>query len=262
MKTSRPAKQAVRRQPEGQEQRRWWQMSGYALSAAGLVLAAIGGYQAIEWLGDPHAWPIRQVQVEGEFKYLQREQIVDATQEMLRHGFFGVDVKEVREQVAALPWVDEITVRRIWPDGLQLTIEEQVPVARWGEDGLLNGQGELFVPANVAEFTGLPRLAGPLTLRERVIRQYIDFRRSLDGINRYLTSIELNERRSWSVQLDNGMQIELGRDAQAQRMALFIDVYPQVFAHAQHPAKSVDMRYSNGFAVQWQSPETAERQEG
>lgn len=258
-KTSR---QAVRRRSDDQTSRQSLRIAGYALAGLTVVLVAVGSYSLIEWLRDPRAWPIRQVRIEGKFHNLTRDQIADATQAMLRHGFFGIQVKEVRSRLAELPWVDEVAVRRIWPDGLQLSIQEQVPVARWGDDGLLNAQGEYFAPDNVAEFAVLPRLAGPDTLRERVIRRYIDFRHSLAGINRYLTSIELNERRAWRVELDNGMQIRLGRDAEVQRMALFINVYPQVFAHAQNPAKSVDMRYSNGFAVQWQSPKTAERQEG
>ncbi|MAT65416.1 MAG: hypothetical protein CMN57_07200 [Gammaproteobacteria bacterium] len=254
--------QAVRRETEQPASRRWVTLLGNGLAAAALVLALTGGYRLLDWLRDPHAWPVREVQIEGEFRHLRHEQIAAATRDMLRHGFFGVEVGAVQQRLAELPWVEEAAVRRIWPDGMQLRIREQIPVARWGEDGLLNARGELFQPDNVAEFAALPRLAGPISLRERVIRRYIEFRQALQQIERHPVSIELDARRAWRVELDNGMSIRLGRQDEARRMALFIDVYPRVFAAAPQPARTVDMRYSNGFAVHWMTAATPQRQEG
>lgn len=253
--------QAVRREAEQAAPRRWLAWLGTGMAGVTLVMALTGVYQLIGWLRDPHAWPVREVQIEGEFRHLRHEQIAAATRGLLRRGFFGVEVGVVQQRLDALPWVDEAAVRRIWPDGMQLRIREQVPVARWGEDGLLNARGELFRPDNAAAFTALPRLAGPPSLRERVIRRYIEFRQALQGIERHPTGIELDARRAWRVELDNGMKIRLGRQDEARRMALFIDIYPRVFAAAQQPARSVDMRYSNGFAVHWGAAGAERRQE-
>ncbi|RRQ22513.1 cell division protein FtsQ/DivIB [Thiohalobacter thiocyanaticus] len=254
--------QAIRREAEQAPSRRWLALLGNGLAAVVLVLALTGVYQLLDWLRDPHAWPVREVQIEGEFRHLRHEQIAEATRDMLRHGFFGVEVGTVQQRLAKLPWVAEAAVRRVWPDGMQLRIQEQVPVARWGEDGLLNARGELFQPENVAEFAALPRLAGPISLRERVIRRYIEFRQALQQIGRHPAAIELDARRAWRVELDNGMQIRLGRQEEARRMALFIDIYPRVFAAAPQPARGVDMRYSNGFAVHWKTAGTPRRHEG
>ena len=253
--------QAVRRAAEQPVSRRWLGWLGTGLGAVALVLAVGGVYQFVDWLRDPHAWPVREVQIEGEFRHLRHEQIAEATRDMLRQGFFGVEVGAVQRRLAALPWVDEAAVRRIWPDGMQLRIREQEPVARWGEDGLLNARGELFRPANAAEFAALPRLAGPTSLRERVIRRYIEFRQALQRIGRHPAGIEVDARRAWRVELDNGMKIRLGRQDEVRRMTLFIDIYPRVFAVAEQPARSVDMRYSNGFAVHWNMAGTERRQE-
>lgn len=253
--------QAISREAQQPAPRRWLVVLGNGLAAVTLVLAVTGVYQLIGWLRDPYAWPIREVEIEGELRHLRHEQIVAATRDMLRHGFFGVEVAAVQQRLAGLPWVAEAAVRRVWPDGMQLRIREQVPVARWGEDGLLNARGELFQPDNVAEFAALPRLAGPISLRERVIRRYIEFRQALQQIGRHPAAIELDARRAWRVELDNGMQIRLGRQEEARRMALFIDIYPRVFAAAPQPARSVDMRYSNGFAVHWEQTGAGQRQE-
>lgn len=261
MSRKKTAKQAVRREAEQAVPRRWLTWLGTGVAGVTLVLAMTGVYQLIGWLRDPHVWPVREVQIEGEFRHLRHAQIAEATRDMLRRGFFGVEVGAVQQRLAGLPWVEEAAVRRIWPDGMQLRISEQEPVARWGEDGLLNARGELFRPDNVADFAALPRLAGPPSQRERVIRRYIEFRQALQGIDRHPTGIELDARRAWRVELDNGMKIRLGRQDEARRMALFIDIYPRVFAVAEQPARSVDMRYSNGFAVHWDAAGTERRQE-
>ena len=44
-----------------------------------------------------------------------------------------------------MPWVDAVSVQRAWPRGLHVLVIEQVAAARWGETGLLNTRGELFV---------------------------------------------------------------------------------------------------------------------
>ncbi len=35
-------------------------------------------------------------------------------------------------------------MRRVWPDRLDVTLEEHVPLARWGKDALVNTHGERF----------------------------------------------------------------------------------------------------------------------
>ena len=46
--------------------------------------------------------------------------------------------------IEALPWVARVSVRRTWPDAVSLYITEQVPVARWNSQQLLNAAGQPF----------------------------------------------------------------------------------------------------------------------
>jgi Cell division protein FtsQ. len=42
-----------------------------------------------------------------------------------------------------------------------IRLEEQLPVARWGDEALLNNQGQAFTPRELANYEHLPQLFGP-----------------------------------------------------------------------------------------------------
>ena len=76
-------------------------------------------------------------------------------------GFFNLDVDAVRIALLAEPWVNDVTVKRIWPDSIHVTVIEQLPAARWKEKGLLNTAGQYFEPDAASIPSNLPLLSGP-----------------------------------------------------------------------------------------------------
>jgi len=259
----RPAGQASRRQTDADQQARWRAAVRLSLwGVAGVGLAG-GLAAAVWWARDPAHLPLRTLEISGELRHLDRAEIAGAIGEAARGGFFTVDVDAVRGRAEALPWVRSARVRRIWPDRLRVEVEEQQPVARWGERALLNAAGERFMPPATDIDTTLPRLQGPEALSERVMRRYVSIRRQLAGIGRSVRSLTLTERRAWRLELDNGVLLNLGREDTERRMQRFVRVYPGLVAAAGTEMQTVDMRYSNGFAVRWQErQQTAPGQEG
>jgi cell division protein FtsQ len=70
---------------------------------------------------------------------------------VLTGNFFTVNLDATRAAFERMPWVRSASLRRLWPDGVELSIEEHRAVARWtpqdGESRLVNRQGEVFPPA-------------------------------------------------------------------------------------------------------------------
>jgi cell division protein FtsQ len=66
-------------------------------------------------------------------------------------------------------------------------------------------------------------------------------------------SLVLSNRYAWTVKLDNGMTVELGRDqgdaVLKERIARLVAVYPQLLERLQGKIESVDLRYPNGMAL-------------
>jgi cell division protein FtsQ len=89
--------------------------------------------------------PIRQVVVQGPFERVSVLQIEAAVGDLRETGFVSVQLDELRARLAAIDWVEDAIVRRRWPAEVEIIVVEQVPAARWGETGLLNTRGELFV---------------------------------------------------------------------------------------------------------------------
>ena len=170
-----------------------------------------------------------------------------------RQGFFGVDVIAARRQLLELPWVATAEVRRQWPDRLLVTVYEQRPLARWGANAVVNDDGKMFAPL-VATIPGdLPLLDGPPHSEGEVAATYRQMMHVLRPLDLHVRQLQLDERRSWRVTLDNGIEVVLGRQDADQRMVRFIEFYKGLRAAHEAAAEidRVDLRYGNGFAVQW-----------
>jgi len=232
-------------------------VSRHRRSLSGLLLLSVlvlCGLWGVRWLSDPYRFPLDVVEVKGEFRFLQKETLQAAVMPLAAGGFFTVDVDGIRAAVEVLPWVNKAKVRRVWPATLQVRITEQRPVAQWNEDGFLNQAGEAFFPRSGAAPVGLPRLAGPDGQEFKVLQEYRRVRRTLQPLGVEVTRLAMDSRRAWSLQLDNGVQLKLGRTQHRQRLQRFVRAWPEVFAGRVANLESVDMRYSNGFSVFWQRP--------
>ena len=223
-----------------------------ALALATLAGSAIGLTMMLDWMNDPYHWPVKSVHIEGKFRHLQPAQLQDEVAPLAGAGFFAMNVGEIQEQVQQLPWVDQVSVRRVWPDQLTIHVREQQPVAHWGERAFLNPRAQVFEPRQTIELEGLPRFEGPEGYEQRVLVMYQRMQEMLKELKLGVDSVRLDARRTWQVRLSNGLTVDVGRSHPVERIARFVRVYPAILAAGSGRVLSVDLRYSNGFAVRWQ----------
>ncbi|TWC68520.1 cell division protein FtsQ/DivIB [Herbaspirillum sp. SJZ099] len=173
------------------------------------------------------------------------------------HGnFFTTDLSAVRAAFEAVPWVRRAMVRREWPDRLVVKIEEHKVLGTWGEDGrLLSQKGDVFT-ANLAEAEDdgdLMEFEGPDGSEKQVVARLAQFRQWFAPIRLEPEALHLSNRYAWTVRMDNGMTVELGRDqgeaVLKERIDRLVAVYPQLMERLQGKIESVDMRYPNGMAL-------------
>ena len=220
----------------------------------GLLLLAVLASTVLlgkQWLSDPWRFPLSVVEVKGDFRYLDKQQLQLAVAPHVTGGFFTVDVAAIRTAAEQLPWVHRARVKRVWPETLRLQIEEQQPVAFWGEHGFLNRGGEPFVPEATDISLALPSLAGPDGQELKVLENFQRVAATLAPLGIKVTRMELDNRRAWHLQLDNAVLLELGRADARQRLQRFVRAYPSIFAGRLDELQHVDLRYSNGFSVFW-----------
>lgn len=212
--------------------------------AAGSVAAVVSFLRH-----EPGSMPVRVVSVEGAVRRLSPPVLARTVTERLQSGILTQDLVTLREAVEALPWVRTASLRRIWPDRIQLSVTEHQPLARWGEDGLATAEGVVFRPKDEALPVGLPHLEADDAQAPRVVAQYLDWRDRLATLGLSISTLEMDARRAWSLDLKDGVRIELGTERVEERLARFIRTWPQLKA-AGRPER-VDLRYANGLAVRW-----------
>ncbi len=147
-------------------------------------------------------------------------------------------------------------MRREWPNKLIVMLEEHIPLGTWGEDGrLLSVKGDVFT-ANLAEAEEdgeLPELAGPVGSEKEVVDLFEDLHEWFARSGLKPASLHLSGRYAWTVGLDNGMKVELGREQNKAALKARVDrlmgIYPELVARLQDRIESIDMRYPNGLAL-------------
>ena len=214
-----------------------------------IVATVIGSAWIARELSDPAALPIRRVMVEGEFKHLTIDHVQHAVVDAVHAGFFGVDVADIRRLLQDEAWIRDANVSRMWPDGLHVTIVEQIPVARWGDYGLLNERADVFVPSAEDLPRDLVQLNGPLGSEQEVLERFGYIRAQLADVGLKPVGLTLSDRRAWTITTEGGHEILLGRRDLEERLARFKWGYTKGLNAAWERIGHVDMRYTNGFAV-------------
>jgi cell division protein FtsQ len=195
--------------------------------------------------------PIQSVEIRGPFQRVTALHLEEAISDELDAGFLGASVRRMQAQIEDLPWIDGASVARRWPDRISIVVSEQVPAAIWGEKGLLNVRGELFISEARHIPAELPRLSGPRESADEVARRYLQVRSQLIPVGLDLRSVHLDARGAWEMTLGNGVEVRLGRREIGGRTSLFLDVVAEIVAGRAAEIDFIDMRYSNGFTIGW-----------
>jgi cell division protein FtsQ len=219
-----------------------------ALLAAAACLALL--FAAQQWLLRSPLFPLREIAVHGPLAHTTQDDVDRATRGRVRGNFFAVDLGALRRAIEALPWVRTVQIQRAWPDRLEVSIEEHVPLAHWGEDALINTFGEPFAVRSDAP---LPRLDGPEGTATDVAARFLRFSQILAPLGLTIQRVVLTPRFAWRLTLNGGLQIVLGRDVGTHsaetRLARFAAAYPATLAKVERHHDYVDLRYPNGFAL-------------
>lgn len=224
------------------------------LTLALLIIVALS--YAADWALRAETFPVQNVRFEGPFERVTQQELESAVLDLVRGNFFLLDLEAVKQRVEALPWVHRAAVRRRFPHDVAIVFSEQHLAARWGDAAWINTSGEVVHVLGVGVPGDLPRLDGPEGSAAGVLAAYGDFRAVLAPLGMRLAGVELAPRRSWRLELTgpDSRRLTLVLDHQQPRLRLerFARVYRATLAAQAGAIRRVDLRYANGFAVEWQ----------
>ncbi|MFL9814663.1 cell division protein FtsQ/DivIB [Stutzerimonas sp. VN223-3] len=219
-----------------------------------LVALVVGLYELGERLAPYADRPIAKVSVRGELTYVDQQVVQARMAPFVEASFFKVDLDALRHDLEQMPWIAHVEARRIWPDQVMVRLDEQLPIARWGDEALLNNNGQAFAPNDLTQYEHLPQLYGPKRAQQRVMQQYQVLNQMLRPLGFSIARLELRARGSWFVTTKQGVELLLGRDQIIEKMRRFTAIYQQALAQESEKIARIDLRYANGLAVAWREP--------
>ena len=227
-----------------------------------VAMACIG---ILVWLSQRPVFVLRQVVIEpvvGQtLKHINKPVVKQQVLETVQGNFFSVRLEDVKRGFESMPWVRHANVRRVWPNGLIVSIEEQKPFGTWGGADshiLMNIHGELFAGriSDVGDGIQLIDFNGPEDASKEVMRLYEKANAWFKPWDAEVKNLTLSERYAWHVKLSNGMKVEFGRDEESSdktltedRVARLFKYWPQVQERWANRVDAIDLRYANGFVV-------------
>lgn len=221
--------------------------------ALALALVGFGLQVGGQKLREPDAFPLRQVHVEGELRNLAEADFHAVAGEYLGQNFFVTNLDTLHAELVANPWIEEVSVRRWWPDTVEITLRERTAFGYWGEHEMVDVNGFRFRPTVLRQPGPWPRLAGPDGHEKALIKTYRDTRALLDPVGLKLVKLVQDDRRAWWLTFDNGLEVYVGREQFEQRLQRLAHIYPRLLAAQIDRIAVVDLRYGNGFAVRWKA---------
>ena len=224
--------------------------SGRMRALTGLLVLgtlAAAAWQFAYW--EPRLLPVRVIEVQGELHHHSSEMLQQAMGERLKGGLLTANLLDLKQAADGLSWVGGASIRRLWPDQLQVRVEEHKPVARWNDGDLVTAEGLVFHPRGGAVPAGLPTLEGDNPRAPEVVARYLQWRDDLMLVGHLIQTLGVDARGAWSLDLVSGVRLELGTEHVDQRLQRFLANATQLEAAGQ--PRSVDLRYSNGFSVTW-----------
>jgi len=170
---------------------------------------------------------------------------------LIDDSFFTIDLQELRDTATRISWVSAVHVQKEWPDTVTVTIEEFVPIAHWNRGQLISEKGESFSVPEADGLQGLPWLQGPPERLDEVLRNWSEFSDLLMPMSLQVSSLKLDSRGAWAMELSNGTHVQLGRNSARERLQRLLASWDSLMHEKAAPPQDVDLRYTNGFAVLW-----------
>ncbi len=235
----------------------WLGVGFFALVVIGMLA---GSWLITEKVIAEEGVPVTSLVITGEMPFTIRQDILSAVESIDLGNFFQVDVNEVQQQISQLAWVYSVSVRKHWPNELKIYVVDQLPVAQWNGDFLINNEGKTF-QADVSRIkTKLPQFYGPEGTELLALENFTNLNGLLKFSDLSIDELVLSERFSWQLTLNDGVMLNLGREDRVQRIQRFMDVYPIIKNKKEdnQQVNYIDLRYDTGVAVGWKVEEKAE----
>lgn len=208
-----------------------------------LVVAGALGFEALA------ERPVHRIVVTGKLEHLREEAVRTALAPHLDSGLLRIDLDRLREELETLPWVYSAQLRRRFPETLEVKVVEQLPIARWGQEGFLNHEARIIEVSDDQRWDSLPVISGPVGSEARLVARYQALLERLNAYDLAPVVVTEDDFGQLRVELDTGLELVLGNREFTSRLRRFLQLWDAELRLAPRTVARVDMRYDAGAAV-------------
>ncbi len=192
---------------------------------------------------------IETVEVVSELTREESAAVSAAVHTAIDGGILSVDIDEVVDTLLALTWPRSVSVRRIWPDKLEVDVTRSTLIARWNGDRYLTSTGA--VVSSQVPTIGLPLLECAMASPREAVEMYGLLQEISSAESLMLTELRQNRIGEWQPRYADGMTVNLGANQVVERMRRFIAAWRDSRVSHSGGIAYVDTRYPNGVAIRF-----------
>jgi len=197
-------------------------------------------------------FPVKNIKISGDLTYVKQAHLQQIILPFIAKGFFRLDSQGLKEEILHVPWIANVSIKRFWPDTLAVSFITKKPVAFMGKHGLLDEQGNIFIPDNGdAIALDLPIFLSPVGQQKYLLQTYTTLNPMFAQLNLKIKLLRLVDQQYWYLKLNNGLTIYLSRSQPYIQLERLVDVYSDVIASKVSMVDYVDLRYAHGMAVKF-----------
>lgn len=207
------------------------------------------------WLffSKPNNFPIQKVKVIATYKHLDPNAVRQTvTNHLKNNSFFAMDISGLQNQLLKLPWVYAVSIKKQWPNTININLTEQIPTAYWQNHALINKDGNIFITSDNKITENIPQFFGPENTQNEMLQAYEKIQQQLQPLNLSIKKFTLNPPFVWIAELNNKISLYLSYEDYQDKLQNFIVSYPKIIStHNNDNIDIIDLRYKNGLSVKW-----------
>ncbi len=152
---------------------------------------------------------VQEVLVVGR-NQITKKQLLDAVKLARGAPILAYDIDAARKRIEGLPWIKSVTVERMLPDTILLSVEERLPLALWQDRGrfhLIDQDGKVILNEGLERFSDLLVVVGDDAPQNAAT--LLDLLQTQPHLMDLVESAVRVGARRWNVRLRGGVDVRL-----------------------------------------------------
>ncbi|MBF0264780.1 MAG: FtsQ-type POTRA domain-containing protein [Gammaproteobacteria bacterium] len=185
-----------------------------------ITFITISLWYGVKWIQYDDKFKIKHIVLMSKVTQQNKDTLLQVTRSNLNGNFFSLDINKLRTAIESLPWIKEVSIRKVWSNSIQIRLKEKQvsarwvnienlnnksPAGSWDKHSLLSKTGEIFTPeldsAQQAQYSQFSLFSGPENLAGTMVSKCSKVSEVLATIKYSLSNCILDQRRAWTLSI-------------------------------------------------------------